>query len=187
MGNLKNLLSLEGQNIPEQFDIIAKELFQNCQIVKGDKVYDFWEIEFYYFNQSHKDVIAYPRTTNAGLWFFHVSGVDITFQSVDGEFYGGILIRGIKERDGEIISGPVRCVDKLFDVFDIEDETFNITVMPKIVDKDNDVFVTIEKTERWIPDGIRKIENRCKKMDLNLEECIGYLKSPYRYIVSKDQ
>lgn len=177
---------MEGNNISEQFDVIAKELFQNYQIVKGDRTYEFWEIEFYYFNQSHIDVITYPRTTNAGLWFFHVSGVDITFQSVEGEFYGGILIRGIKERNGKIISGPIKCVDKLFDVFDIEDDSFNAKAMPKIVAKDNAISVTIEKTERWIPNGEKKIESKCKKMNLDFEDCKKYLKLPYRYIVAKD-
>jgi hypothetical protein len=122
MEELKKLLDLsklKSSNVIEDcFRKVAKELFQNYHIEKGENCfYDFVEIEFYYYSEGHQDVITYARTANAGDWFFHNSGVDIAFKSVnDKECYGGILIRGIKKGDA-VIAGPLNCVDELFDKF----------------------------------------------------------------------
>jgi len=89
----------------------------NHIIKKGNLEYAIVEIEFYLFTNDHQDVITYPRVADAGRWFFHQSGVDLTFQSrdieedKDGNFtfeenasFGGILIRAIRPGNGEIIS-----------------------------------------------------------------------------------
>lgn len=39
------------------------------------------DIEFYLYTSSHKDIITYPRNSEAGQCFFHSSGVDISFES----------------------------------------------------------------------------------------------------------
>lgn len=105
------------------FNVIAKKLFRNYHIVKGDNTYEFLEIEFYFYSPNHRDLITYPRNGNKpGMWFFHMSGVDITFGSDTKEgdrplMYGGILIRSIFKTSGdkEYFRGPMKCVDELFD------------------------------------------------------------------------
>ncbi len=48
-----------------------------------------------------------------GSWYFHKVGQDITFG--DGKNYGGILIRGIRDRiSGEQADGPVKTYHMLF-------------------------------------------------------------------------
>ena len=77
--DIKNLLRT--YSIEDLFDAIAKKLFNEFHIKKGDSTYDFLEIEFYYFEERHPDYITYPRTISKGKWFFHPSGMDISFES----------------------------------------------------------------------------------------------------------
>ena len=95
------------EEIEEKFDEIAKILLTKTKIVKGTREYYITDIEFYLYCDGHEDIITYPRSCEAGEWFFHDSGVDISFGSnssfKDGKakipdnnsFFGGILLRGI--------------------------------------------------------------------------------------------
>ena len=98
-------------NLEEEFANLAKSLMTNFQIKKGDNRYWVNEVEFYLFTDDHQDIITYPRRCEAGRWYFHASGVDITFRSsfpdetpetlklkpflAKGAVFGGILIREI--------------------------------------------------------------------------------------------
>lgn len=134
---LSTNLVLGDKGLKEKFDILAISLFNNFQIKKGDRYYWMTELEFYLYHDGHKDIITYPRACAAGTWFFHASGVDITFESkvkfsehprnhkqmpflTKDAVFGGILLRGIKpvEMDGKPISGPMNVCDELFDRFD---------------------------------------------------------------------
>ena len=83
--DLEKLLDLSelasNEEVKNRFQRLATVLFENHHIQKGDVLYDFLEIEFYYYSREHRDIITYPRTANAGEWFFHMSGVDITFKA----------------------------------------------------------------------------------------------------------
>ena len=142
MADLKELLVISNLNeteIPDRFKKIAKDLMCNYIIKKGEKEYAIIEIEFYLYSPSHRDYITYPREIEAGRWFFHQSGVDLSFKSfnvkdikeVENEkqrfseaTFGGILIRGIYNLDNSIkederyIFGPQNCVNELWDNFD---------------------------------------------------------------------
>lgn len=79
---LQELLQMENvKDAKERFKEIAKMLFQDFHIEKGGVCYDFLEIEFYFFSDNHPDTTTYPRNTEAGEWFFHLSGLDIAFKS----------------------------------------------------------------------------------------------------------
>lgn len=102
-----------------EFQKIAKKLFEEYQIAKGNTRYDFEEIEFYLYTEKHKDNNhVYPRLCQAGEWFVHYSGVDLTFQTLleDKKITqcGGILIRRIKKVGEESVGGPLRCLMELF-------------------------------------------------------------------------
>ena len=144
----EDLKELESKDISLRFRKIAETLMCNYVIKKGEKEYAIIEIEFYLYSPSHRDYITYPREIEAGRWFFHQSGVDLTFKSfnvkdikkVENEkqrfseaTFGGILIRGLyrfsfkdeeqKEQEAKYIFGPQNCVSELWDNFD----AFNYT------------------------------------------------------------
>ncbi len=104
---------------------IASKLFNNYGIKCNNKIFRLAEIEFYYYDSEqylkdpshHKwQEVTYPRNDyKGGELFYHLSGIDICFDSQYNEEsgrFGGILIRSIK--DGEkIIAGPLNCKDEI--------------------------------------------------------------------------
>lgn len=115
---------------PERFGDFAKELLHHFVIKKQEQKlnedikvvsYNLAEIEFYFYGKGHEDRHTYIRMTNAGSWFFHGSGVDLAFQTIEEKetltSFGGILIRSIiktEDNDKHItISGPIRCMEEL--------------------------------------------------------------------------
>lgn len=166
MENLKNLLDFSGiekENVNNRFQKIAETLMGNFVIQKGNKRYSIVEIEFYLYTPIHQDFITYPRIMKSGRWFFHQSGVDLTFKT-EGELlrikerdknnkeiiklnyencsFGGILIRGIYDiKGGEYIFGPQKCVSVLWDDFDAFGKT----------EKE---YPILEKLESGIPNNL---------------------------------
>ncbi len=99
------------ENPTNKFEEIAFNLLNNFVIRKGDKLYRMVEIEFYY-NLTDTANITYERITEAGEWFNHDFGVDLTFKS-DENSYGGILLRSI-ECEEKFFYGPIKTRAKLF-------------------------------------------------------------------------
>ena len=121
MDELKELLELPFKETPNEE--IAKEIVSNLMlnyvITKGDKEYEIIEAEFYYYSPSHPDITVYKRHMDGGRFFFHQSGLDITFKSdikningkIDSQksYFGGILIRALRQRDNNMfILGPMK-------------------------------------------------------------------------------
>lgn len=129
---------------------IASLLMNECVISKGNASYEIIEIEFYLFTPDYPDVITYPRNCTAGQWFFHQSGVDLTFKTTSNQF-GGILIRGLREvgENGKQIFGPLNCAYRLWDVFNgLERVPSEYPVLQA------HIFSTFEEPSaftRWIP------------------------------------
>lgn len=151
---LKNKLDLEGLNEAENceafFHSVAEILLNHVFIAKKEKLYEIIEIEFYLFSPIHPDVITYPRQIKGGQWFFHQSGVDLSFKS-NANLFGGILIRGIREHkdDATIVTGPLKCVDELwdnFDAFNAEQEAY-----PHIIKCEKPLQKKISEYPRYIP------------------------------------
>lgn len=151
------------KEIENVFRVIANKLFSNYHIVKGENTYDFLEIEFYFYSPNHRDLITYPRVSNKpGMWFFHMSGVDITFGSddkIDNRplMYGGILIRSIVKTHGDsstlpkYICGPMKCVDELFDYINAFDGDISRDDIPYIAEKKDNKEISIGSCCRYIP------------------------------------
>ena len=169
--------------IKEVFKVIADKLFHNCHIVKGENIYDFLEIEFYFYSPNHKDLITYPRDSRkSGMWFFHMSGVDITF-GTDAEeggpplMYGGILIRSIGKvqtqgdcsKYSEYICGPMKCVDELFDYIYAFNGNISREDIPYIEENEERKGISIESCRRYIPllfekDNEKKIHSKFEEL-----------------------
>ena len=109
----------ESSEIKDYFDKLSDYLFHHLAIKAGKKTYTFIEVEFYYYNkngifQGPLYCCTYPRSRNAGQFFWHYSGLDICFESSEEKgYFGGILIRSLKKDDKEIIAGPMRCSDEI--------------------------------------------------------------------------
>ncbi len=142
-------------DIPTYFKETAELLMNNYVISKRGIKYEIVEIEFYLFTPEHPDVITYPRKCRAGQWFFHQSGVDLTFATTDYQF-GGILIRGLKkingpretkEEDNQVF-GPLKCVYKLWDKFNAfeADAAENPIIIPS---NENKKPFKINSYPRW--------------------------------------
>ena len=105
---------------------IARELFCNYRIECDNKTFRFAEIEFYYYDRNAylKDnkqfkwqEVTYPRDDyKAGQLFYHLSGIDVCFDSQykkEEVKFGGILIRAIKDEKDMITAGPLNCKDEI--------------------------------------------------------------------------
>ncbi|WP_372366295.1 hypothetical protein [Candidatus Uabimicrobium sp. HlEnr_7] len=123
---LHTLLSARPQNcsISNWFEKIAQCLLNKVSLVINGENYRFIEVEFYYQNDSdHNDPCVHgdPLQKTCHLWYFHRSGgtyrsgtfkgLDITFAEKD--VFGGIIIRGIENENGEVIDGPCLCVNHM--------------------------------------------------------------------------
>lgn len=145
----------DGSNIKSKYEELANILLNEAIIEKGEYQYWITDIEFYLYSSNHKDIITYPRNCKAGQWFFHPSGVDISFESnvgtavkeknnkrmahlTENSVFGGILIKAIEpawvedSEDGAFndLKGPQKTCYELFDRFDAFGEVNNF---PKLV------------------------------------------------------
>lgn len=154
---IKYLLNIEYNTsedaIQQSFKLLAKHLFNQYEILKGEKTYNFLEIEFYFYSNNHPDNTTYKRNMSAGQWHTHLSGLDITFDSND-EYYGGILIRSIIDNNRNVINGPLCTIFELFDNIDIDGNCVNVPLIRK---KTNSHTTHLESTTRFgIDSGMYK-------------------------------
>jgi hypothetical protein len=116
--NIQKELTQPINSKPEKhFKHLANFLFDEVSLVAGRTSYRFTELEFYFFEESeHEDPYVHRHVLQkkSGTWYFHGSGLDITFGSE--QQHGGILIRGLhRAEEPSFISGPLNVVTELFD------------------------------------------------------------------------
>lgn len=160
-------LAIDNNKIEESFDSIAKQLFNEFELHANDTVFEFTEIEFYYFHEkNHPDNYTHEHQRDEGEWRFHNQGIDITFESKD-DSDGGILIRGIKTKDN-YVNGPRKILMKIFESLGkVEDEN-KIILKKKTKKSDN----KISKTFRHLPNKIQdeKFHNKPYRYYINIEK-----------------
>ena len=154
------------ESIKKKCEEIAQKLFDNNGIKSGDKTFRFAEIEFYYYDREKYlespdlfkwQEVTYPRDGyEAGQLFYHLSGIDICFDSQysgkSGKF-GGILIRSIK--DGEkIIAGPLNSKDEILNACKNGEMPKLIEVSGKQEIKPAQTYRSLGKTGTDIHDGL---------------------------------
>ena len=134
LGKITNNLTLS--ECQKLFKQIADVLMTDYAIASHGKIYRLLEIEFYYYNvakgindfkdEAQTKMVTYKRTTPAGQWFFHPSGIDLTFESDESEGYGGgILIRKIEDEEGKKTEGSLKCEWEIFAAYN---DAFSPTV-----------------------------------------------------------
>lgn len=117
----ENLSKGNKQQFQKKCAEIARKLFCGYYIKCSDKKFFFAEMEFYYYEKGAWDAqwnkLTYARNEyKAGDLFYHLSGIDICFEShycTDNAQFGGILIRAIRDDKNSIISGPLTCKDEI--------------------------------------------------------------------------
>ncbi len=141
---LQQLMTLDANmntiDVESRFEQIAKMLFSCFAIQKGNIIYLFKEIEFYFYNKNNRDIITHPRESKPLCWYVNdFGGIDLNFASNikresranskgknvekyvldDSAYFGGILIRQLISEDGSaILSGPIACAE-LFRCHDV--------------------------------------------------------------------
>lgn len=102
MHSLLHINTSSRASVEESFFSIASRLMRDNQLVVNEQRYRLIDMEFYYYAPGRfEDVYAHRHEAQLemGKWYFHGSGIDITFG--DGECHGGILIRAIAKVTGE--------------------------------------------------------------------------------------
>jgi len=103
----------------------SQELMNNFLLCITDNDIELCEIEFYYYADNHKDekTLKHEKQKTVTQLFFHEFGIDLTFGCKN--FYGGILIRGIKY-NGKYIAGPENVKKYLQEkINDLENQSIN--------------------------------------------------------------
>lgn len=83
---LRDLMTLDANmntsDIESRFEQIAKMLFEGFVVQKEEKKYLFKEIEFYFYNKNHRDIITHPRVSKPLCWYVNdFGGIDLNFAS----------------------------------------------------------------------------------------------------------
>jgi len=111
--------TINEDKIDDDFQRIANDILNNWVLKVEDALYRITELEFYYRDDGKKHDDSYIHghelQRQKGKWYFHGSGIDITFGN--GKAYGGILIRAIcKVNEGtkKYCYGPLNCILEIF-------------------------------------------------------------------------
>lgn len=181
MEKLEDLLSILNENstcdeIQTVFSKIADILLCKSHIETSFGKYRLLEIEFYFYNPNHKDTVTIPRKEDAGMWWLHEYGVDISFKS-ESNYYGGILIRSILDEDGnKYICGPQKCCQELF-----YSSALHKCFIPQIVGSDNK-RIEFGATKRHIKGKDKGTDGdyRFYAKDINIDAVKNYKESPWK-------
>ena len=149
---IKSILSFPSDFSEEGLNTLATRILNEICICNGKHKYHPIEIEFYiYDKEEHPDIHVYPRDNKkAGDLFFHLSGMDICFESSikDGRF-GGILIRALEREDGKRLGGPLTCKDEVLN-------SANARCVTKMCEKELSYSISNTKQRK----GINKYEKK---------------------------
>ena len=173
------------ETIEQSFLNIASHLFNDFKIQVNNHFYRLLDIEFYYFSEGKFDDPYSHRNDlqkETGKWYFHESGLDITF-GADGN-YGGILIRGIgkvsvegKRENGFIeyeLHGPMNVTKELtrnfHDIFNASPNAFGL------------VDISRERLGALMPE-MKILKTNRLGLSVNSKDENGfYQQKPYRFI-----
>ena len=202
--------NMNANDIEDRFEQIAKMLFESFAIQKGEKKFLFKEIEFYFYNKNHRDIITHPRVSKSLCWYVNdFGGIDLNFASSikrenrvnskrkniekyvldDSAYFGGILIRQlISEDDCEILSGPLACAE----LFRCHNATGVDNEFPVLVDNNAIVKyirkprVNLLRSNQSVEDKVNNIlyqyhDNVQSSKETLYQDFINFKDKPYGY------
>lgn len=211
---LQQLMTLDANinttGIEERFEQIAKMLFESFAIQKGEKKYLFKEIEFYFYNKNHRDIITHPRESKPLCWYVNdFGGIDLNFASNikresranskgknvekyvldDSAYFGGILIRQLISEDGSaILSGPIACAElfRCYDATGIDKEFPVLVDNNAIVKYIRKPRVNLLRSKQSIEDKVNNIlyqyhDNIQSFKETLYQDFINFKDKPYGY------
>ena len=159
------------------FSEYANKLMNEYCLKVDDKKYNLIEIEFYFYDkENHPDPYIYcnEKQKECGKFYFHGSGMDITFGN--GKCYGGILIRSIMNEEGQYINGSLKLLEELFCD---EIDKLKIELIEKDIGKKN-IFCSTRVGLQAHPLDYELLTRPIKKFENNF---IPYIFRLYRFIV----
>ena len=212
---LRPLMTLDANmntsDIEERFEQIAKMLFECFAIQKGNTIYHFKEIEFYFYNKNHRDIIPHPRISKPLCWYVNdFGGIDLNFSCIikcesrpnskgkivekyvldDSAYFGGILIRQLISEDGcEVLNGPWACAE----LFRCYDATGVDRGFPVLVEHDNGMVgyirkprVNLLRSNQSVEDKVNNIlyqyhDNVQSSKETLYQDFINFKDKPYGY------
>ena len=212
---LRQLMTLDANinttGIEENFEQIAKMLFESFAIQKGETVYLFKEIEFYFYNKNHRDIITHPRVSKPLCWYVNdFGGIDLNFASNikresrakskgktvekyvldNSAYFGGILIRQLISEDGcEVLNGPWACAElfRCYDATGVDKE------FPVLVEHNNGMVgyirkprVNLLRSKQSVEDKVNNIlyqyhDNVQSPKETLYQDFINFKDKPYGY------
>ena len=213
--DFRRLMTLDANmntnDIEDRFEQIAKMLFERFAIQKGEKKYLFKEIEFYFYNKNHCDIITHPRVSKPLCWYVNdFGGIDLNFESKikfenrlnskgknvkkyvldESAYFGGVLIRQLKEvESGEILKGPLACAE-LFRCYDATGVDHDF---PVLVEHDNGMVgyirkprVNLLRSNQSVEDKVNNIlyqyhDNVQSSKETLYQDFINFKDKPYGY------
>lgn len=162
--------------IKKRFDEIAKELFNNFAIETDGVYYTFKEIEFYFCNSNHKDIITHPRDSKPMQFYVNdFGGIDINFESsikmgdpeckikgvdtiikpkydLNDAYFGGVFIRQL--RKCKTTDGVLKCIELLDGPWKCADLFRKLgEKLPVLVEYPN-----VNKVERFVPQKRKNVK-----------------------------
>lgn len=212
--HLRKLMTFDAEtnthDIQKRFEQIAQLLFSKFAIQTNNRKYLFKEIEFFFYNKKHRDIITHPRTSEALCWYVNdFGGIDLNFASnisscikpdkkekltqkyiLDDEaYFGGILIRQLVSEDRlEVLNGPWACAD-LFRCFTA---TGTLKDTPVLVEHDSGMvsyvamprinILTKNQTAESKVDYIVGNYHETPKKEGLYTDFSSFIKKRYRYI-----
>ena len=212
---LRPLMTLDANmntsDIEERFEQIAKMLFECFAVQKGNTIYHFKEIEFYFYNKNHRDIITHPRISKPLCWYVNdFGGIDLNFSCIikresrpnskgkivekyvldDSAYFGGILIRQLISEDGcEVLNGPWACAE----LFRCYDATGVDRGFPVLVEHDNGMVgyirkprVNLLRSNQSVEDKVNNIlyqyhDNVQSSKETLYQDFINFKDKPYGY------
>lgn len=176
---LKNPLQ-DSSDVQKTFGDIAQRLFEEyCINCNGTEFY-FAEIEFYYYEkgkwEEEWNSVTYARDGySAGDLFYHLSGIDICFESrfnskedISTEItktttnkarYGGILIRSVtKVNDDSLIAGPLNCKNELLNAC----KGGCMPKLEKLSQQEKRKIIVLNPSKRFLGEELQPKENSLK-------------------------
>jgi 3-methyladenine DNA glycosylase Mpg len=134
---MKINLSINETSPAMDFERIATELMNDWVVQINLKRYRIAEVEFYFKSDKHLDPYSHehPLQKEMGKWYFHGSGIDITFGN--NNYHGGILLRAIYDIEMKrFIYGPLNTVAEIFSNFSsVFDGAFVFKLSPAIANE----------------------------------------------------